>query len=294
MSPLDYFCAQLINGLSAGGIYAVAAVGYSMVFGVLQMHNFAHGDTLMFGAFAALGLIVAGVPAAVALPLALMLGAAMGFVIERVAFRPTRGANRMVPTVSAIGVALIIRNAAQSMWGTTTQAFPLDIPSHTFTMFGIGVSSTQILVFLTACGLMLAVQLFVSRTLIGKAMRAVQQDVDAAGYMGIPVNRVISLVYVMGGALGVAAGLLFSIEYNTVFLMMGFTVMIKAFVAAVIGGIGNIRGAFIGGLLLGVVEAMTSGYLSSGYRDAISFAVLIAVLLVRPQGLLGRPLVVKV
>jgi len=200
MTPFDYFCAQLINGLSAGGIYAVAAVGYSMVFGVLQMHNFAHGDTLMFGTFAALGLILAGFPAVIALPMALALGAAMGFVIERVAFRPTRGAHRMVPTVSAIGVALIIRNAAQSIWGTTTQAFPIDIPSRTIMMFGIGVSSTQIIVFITACLLMLATQLFVNRTLIGKAMRAVQQDADAAGYMGIPVNRVISLVYVMGGA----------------------------------------------------------------------------------------------
>jgi branched-chain amino acid transport system permease protein len=294
MTPVDYLLAQIVNGLSAGCIYAVAAIGYSMVFGVLQMHNFAHGDTLMFGTFVALSLMLAGIPVGLALPLAIALGAAIGYAVERIAFRPTRGAHRMVPTVSAIGVALIIRNAAQSLWGTTTQAFPIAIPASTFKLFGIGISTTQVAVFVTACVLMLATQFFVNRTLIGKAMRAVQQDADAAGYMGIPVNRVVSFVYMIGGALGVAAGILFSINYNTVFLMMGFSVMIKAFVSAVIGGIGNIRGAFIGGLLLGVTEALTAGYLSSGYRDAITFVVLILVLLVRPQGLLGRPMVVKV
>jgi branched-chain amino acid transport system permease protein len=294
MTPLDYFLAQIVNGLSAGSIYAVAAIGYSMVFGVLQMHNFAHGDTLMFGTFVALSLGFAGVPVAFALPLAILLGAAIGYVVERVAFRPTRGAHRMVPTVSAIGVALIIRNGAQVLWGTTTKAFPVDLPARTFELFGIGVSTTQVAVFAAACLLALGTQFFVNHTLIGKAMRAVQQDTDAAGYMGIPVNRVVSLVYMIGGALGVAAGILYAINYNTVFLMMGFSVMIKAFVSAVIGGIGSIRGAFIGGLLLGVIEALSAGYLSSGYRDAIAFAVLILVLLVRPQGLLGRAVVVKV
>lgn len=294
MTPLDYLLAQLVNGLSAGSIYAVAAIGYSMVFGVLQMHNFAHGDTLMFGTFVALSLVLTGLPVVIALPLAVALGAAIGYLIERVAFRPTRNAHRMVPTVSAIGVALIIRNAAQSFWGTTTQAFPVSIPSFTFQLFGIGISTIQVGVFVVACCLMLATQAFVNHTLIGKAMRAVQQDSDAAGYMGIPVNRVVSLVYMLGGALGVAAGILYAVNYNTVFLMMGFSVMIKAFVSAVIGGIGSIRGAFVGGLMLGVIEALSAGYLSSGYRDAIAFAVLILVLLVRPQGLLGRPVVVKV
>jgi branched-chain amino acid transport system permease protein len=292
MTMLEYFAAQVINGLSAGSIYALVAVGYSMVFGVLQMHNFAHGDTLMFGAYTALALLLFGFPVVVAVPLAVLLGAAFGYVIERLAFRPTRAAHRMVPTVGAIGVALIIRNTAQLIWGTTTLPFPLQVPSQTFIVAGIGVSSTQLMVFAVAVVLMVLTHTFVRRTLIGKAMRAVQQDIDAAGYMGIPVNRIISVVYMLGGALAVAAGILFSINYNTTFLLMGFTAMVKAFIAAVIGGIGNLQGAFLGGLLLGVVEALAAGYLSSGYRDAIAFGALILVLLIRPQGLLGaRPLV---
>ena len=294
MTAFEYFFAQMINGLSAGSIYALVAVGYSMVFGVLQMHNFAHGDTMMFGTYTAMAMLVAGVPPVLAIPLAMMLGGVMGMLIERIAFKPTRGAHRMVPTVSAIGVALIIRNTAQLIWGTSTQPFPIQIPARTFRVFGIGVSTTQLAVFVTAAGLMAATHLFVRHTLIGKAMRAVQQDSDAAGYMGIPVNRVITVVYMLGGFLGVAAGILFAINYNTVFLMMGFTTMIKAFIAAVIGGIGNLQGAFMGGLLLGVIEAFAAGYISSGYRDAIALALLIIVLLVRPQGLLGGRAVVKV
>jgi branched-chain amino acid transport system permease protein len=294
MTMVEYFTAQVINGLSAGSIYALVAVGYSMVFGVLQMHNFAHGDTLMFGAYTSLALVLFGFPVVVALPLAVLLGAAFGYLIERLAFRPTRMAHRMVPTVGAIGVALIIRNTAQLIWGTTTLPFPIQIPAHTFDVVGIGVSSTQLVVFAAAATLMMMTHLFVRRTLIGKAMRAVQQDIDAAGYMGIPVNRVISMVYMLGGALAVAAGILFSLNYNTTFLLMGFTAMVKAFIAAVIGGIGNLQGAFLGGLLLGVIEALAAGYLSSSYRDAIAFGVLILVLLVRPQGLMGARPVVKV
>jgi branched-chain amino acid transport system permease protein len=294
MTVIDYFFAQLINGLSTGSIYALVAVGYSMVFGVLQMHNFSHGDTLMFGTYTAVALLLLGFPALLALPLALAVGAMFGLVIERVVFRPTRDAHRMVPTVSAIGVALIIRNTAQLIWGTTTTPFPLELPSRNFRVFTIGISSTQILVFMVAAIMMICTYVLVKRTLIGKAMRAVQQDIEAAGYMGIPVNRVITMVYMLGGFLGVAAGILFAINYNTVYLMMGYTTMIKAFVAAVIGGIGNLQGAFLGGLLLGVVEAFAVAYVSSGYRDAIALGLLILVLLVRPQGLLGGKAIVKV
>jgi branched-chain amino acid transport system permease protein len=294
MTPLDYFLAQTANGLAAGSIYALIAIGYSMVFGVLQMHNFSHGDTLMFGTYAAMALLLGGVPAILALPLALVVGALLGLVIERLAFRPTRRAHRMVPTVSAIGVALIIRNTAQLVWGTSTLPFPLHIPSQIYDVVGIGISSTQILVFGLSVLLMVSTHVVVRYTLIGKAMRAVQQDLDAAGYMGIPVNRVIAMVYMLGGALGVAGGLLFAINYNTVFLLMGFTTMLKGFISAVIGGIGNLQGAFWGGLFLGVVEALAAGYLSSGYRDAIALGLLILVLLVRPQGLLGTPVPAKV
>jgi branched-chain amino acid transport system permease protein len=258
------------------------------------MHNFSHGDTLMFGTYVAMALILTGVPILAAIPIGIVLGGLMGVVIERVAFRPTRGAHRMVPTISAIGVALIIRNTAQLFWGTTTQPFPLEIPTMRFKVFGIGITSTQIAVFAVAVALMLATDLFVRKTMIGKAMRAVQQDIDAAGYMGIPVNRTIAMVYLLGGLLGVAGGILFAINYNTVYLMMGFTVMMKAFVAAVIGGIGNIKGAFIGGLVLGVAESLAAAYFDTGYRDGIAMGLLILVLMVRPQGILGRPIQVKV
>jgi branched-chain amino acid transport system permease protein len=294
VTPTQYLLAQTANGVAAGSIYALIAIGYSMVFGVLQMHNFSHGDTLMFGTYAAMALLLGGVPAVLALPGAMILGALMGLVIERVAFRPTRGAHRMVPTVSAIGVALIIRNTAQLVWGTSTLPFPIQVPSKIYDVFGIGFSSTQILVFVVAVLLMASTHLIVRRTLIGKAMRAVQQDIDAAGYMGIPVNRVIRMVYMLGGTLGVAGGLLFAINYNTVFLLMGFTTMLKGFISAVIGGIGNLQGAFLGGMLLGVVEALAAGYVSSGYRDAFALGLLILVLLVRPQGLLGANVPIKV
>ena len=294
MTATEYFLAQVLNGLSAGSIYALIAVGYSMVFGVLQMHNFAHGDTLMFGTFFAMALTLGGVPVILAIPLAIALGGILGLAIERIAFRPTRNAHRMVPTVSAIGVALIIRNTAQQIWGTTTQPFPIDIPVVVVRVFGIGITSTQFAVFGVALALMAATDLFVRKTKIGKAMRAVQQDIDAAGYMGIPVNRTIGMVYLLGGSLAVAGGILFAINYNTVYLMMGFTAMMKAFVAAVIGGIGNIKGAFVGGLVLGVAEALAAAYFDTGYKDGIAMALLILVLLVRPQGLFGRPIQVKV
>lgn len=294
MTFFEYFFAQAINGLSAGSIYALVAVGYSMVFGVLQMHNFAHGDTMMFGTYVAMAMLLAGVPPIIAIPAALVFGALLGMAIERIAFKPTRGAHRMVPTVSAIGVALIIRNTAQLIWGTGTLPFPLKIPSTTFRIFNIGISSTQIVVLAVAALLMTATNFLVKYTLIGKAMRAVQQDSDAAGYMGIPVNRVITAVYMLGGFLGVSAGILFAINYNTVFLMMGFTTMLKAFVAAIIGGIGNLKGAFYGGLLLGVFEAFAAGYISSGYRDAIVLGLLIVVLMFKPHGLFKTNVVVKV
>lgn len=294
MTLIEYFFAQMINGLSAGSIYALVAVGYSMVFGVLQMHNFAHGDTMMFGTYSAMAMLVAGVSPIIAIPAAMLLGGVLGMAIERIAFKPTRGAHRMVPTVSAIGVALILRNTAQLIWGTSTQPFPLRIPSTTFRIFNIGVSSTQIVVLAVAALLMVATNFLVKYTLIGKAMRAVQQDADAAGYMGIPVNRVITTVYMLGGFLGVAAGILFALNYNTVFLMMGFTTMLKAFVAAIIGGIGNLKGAFYGGLLLGVIEAFVAGYLSSGFRDAIVLGLLIVVLMVKPQGMFKTNVLAKV
>ncbi len=291
---MEYFLAQVTNGLAAGSIYALIAIGYSLVYGVLKLINFAHGDVYMFGTFVAVTLLFTGLPPLVALPLAILTGAGLAILVERIAYRPLRDANRIAPTVSAIGAALIIRNAAQSIWGTSTRPFPVQLDAPVFPVFGIGVSSTQIGVFGIALVLMLVFDFFIRRSLTGKAMRAVSQDMVAAGYMGIPVNRMVVLAYGLGGALGVAGGILFALNYNTVFVAMGFAGTMKAFIAAVIGGIGNLRGAFVGGLTLGVIEALAAGYVSSGYRDAIAFGVLIIVLLVRPQGLLGAKLPDKV
>lgn len=284
---MDYFLAQVTNGLASGSIYALIAIGYSLVYGVLKLINFAHGDVYMFGTFVAVALLLTVMPPVLALLVAILVGALLAVLVERIAYRPLRDANRIAPTVSAIGAALIIRNTAQKVWGTSTRPFPLHLDAPVIPIFGIGISSIQVAVFLIAVLLMLGFDLFVRRSLTGKAMRAVAQDMTAAGYMGIPVNRIVVLVYALGGALGVAGGILFALNYNTVFVAMGFTGTLKAFIAAVIGGIGNLRGAFLGGLLLGVIEALAAGYISSGYRDAIAFAVLIVVLLVRPQGLLG-------
>lgn len=284
---MDYFLAQVTNGLAAGSVYALVAVGYSLVYGVLKLINFAHGDVYMFGTFAAVALLLSGLPPLLALPLAIVTGAVLAIVVERIAYRPLRDANRIAPTVSAIGAALIIRNAAQSLWGTSTRPFPVRLDAPVLPVFGIGVSTIQVGVFGAALLLMLGFDFFIRHSLAGKAMRAVSQDMVAAGYMGIPVNRIVVLAYGLGGALGVAGGILFALNYNTVFVAMGFAGTMKAFIAAVIGGIGNLRGAFVGGLGLGVIEALATGYVSSGYRDAIAFGVLILVLLVRPEGLLG-------
>jgi branched-chain amino acid transport system permease protein len=291
---MEYLLAQLTNGLATGSVYALIALGYSLVFGVLQMHNLAHGDILMFGTFVGMSLLLAGVTPVAALLLPIAVGAAIGLMAERLAFRPTRDAHRMVPTVSAIGVALIIRNLAQQIWGTYTLPFPLKVDLQIYEAGGVIITNIQIIVFVAALLLMLITHLFVRSTLIGKAIRAVQQDREAAGFMGIPVNRVIAMVYALGGALGVAGGLLYAINYNTVFILMGFSVMLKGFISAVIGGIGSLQGAFIGGLVLGVIETLAAGYISSGYKDAIALGLLIVVLLVRPQGLLGVAAVNKV
>jgi branched-chain amino acid transport system permease protein len=291
---VEYFVAQLLNGLAAGSVYALIAIGYSMVYGILQLINFAHGDVYMFGTFVAMALIIDRVPIILAIPLACLAGAALGVTVERVAYRPLRDANRIAPTVSAIGAALILRNGAQTIWGTETRPFPVEIHMPVWRIGEIRIFGIQLLIFFIALTLMAFFSVFVKRFQAGKAMRAVAQDMPAAAMMGIPVNRIIVLVYALGSVMGVAGGILFGIYYNILFIGMGFGGTMKAFTAAVIGGIGNLYGAFLGGLLLGVLEAMAAGYISSAYRDAIAFGVLILILMFRPTGLLGARLSQKV
>ena len=284
---MDYFLAQVINGLAAGSIYGLLAIGYSMVFGIMNQINYAHGDLYMFGTFVALGLIVGGLHPLLAIPVALIVGFVIGVIIERVAYRPVRDSNWLVPTVSAIGVALILRGAAQTIWGTSNRAFPLNISAPVFEIAGIEVYSTQLVVFGIGVLLTVTFTMFTRQVKVGKGIRAVAQDIGAAAMMGVPVNRVIMMVYGLGAVLGVASGILFSTYYNITYISMGFTGTMKAFAATVIGGIGNLYGAFIGGLLLGVVEMLASGYISSAYKDSVAFILLILFLLFRPAGLFG-------
>jgi branched-chain amino acid transport system permease protein len=289
----DYIIKQLLNGLAAGSIYALVAVGYNMVYGILELINFAHGDIYMFGTFIALTLLASVLPVPVAILLACLAGGAIGVLVERVAYRPVRNAQRVVPMISAVGAALVLRNAAQLIWGTETMPFPELFPTHMLQVGDIQINSLQIIVLVLALGLTGIFALIVQKTKLGKATRSVAQDIPAARLMGIEVNRIIQFVYFAGGFFGVAGGILFAMYY-AVWIGMGFLGTMKAWIACVIGGIGSLKGAFIGGLLLGITEAFISGFISSAYRDAISYGLVMIVLVVRPMGIFGRQIAEKV
>jgi branched-chain amino acid transport system permease protein len=289
------FFQQLLNGLSLGAIYALVALGYTMVYGTLQLINFAHSEVFMMGAFAALfvargagviehptlggaGLVLLG---------AMVACTVLGVTIERVAYRPLRGASRLNMLITAIGVSLLLQNVALLAFGTNLP-FPELLPTATWQVAGVGIRSNTLLIFAVTIVLMAVLTYVVEYTQIGRAMRAVSHSRDAASLMGIPVDRVIVTTFAIGSMLGGAAAFLFCIENPRVDPTMGATIGLKAFVAAVIGGIGSIPGAVAGGLLLGLSETFVSGYGYSSWRDAIAFALLIGILLYRPSGLFGR------
>jgi branched-chain amino acid transport system permease protein len=298
------YLQQLINGLTVGALYALIALGYTMVYGVLEMINFAHGDVFMVGSF--LGLVVLallGPPGAagglaivlVAVYLGAMVGCgALGVAIERVAYRPVRGASRLGPLISALGVSLFIQNAVMLLVGARPKPFPQLIPKQLYHAGGAVFTNVQLLLLATALLLMIGLDQFVRRTRWGKAMRAVAQDAEAAGFMGVEVNRVIALTFLIGSVLAAGAGVMVGLYYGIIDFFMGYVAGLKAFTAAVLGGIGNLRGAMVGGLLLGVVESFGAGFVGAHWRDVIAFAVLIAVLVLRPAGLLGQQLPQKV
>lgn len=290
---LNYFIKQLINGLAVGSIYALIAVGYNMVYGILELINFAHGDVYMFGTFIALSLILAGVPIPLAVVIGCTAGGLLGLLVERVAYRPVRDAPRVVPMISAVAAAFIIRNVAQLAFGTQTRPFPSLIPEKTMHVGTIEFSSLQMVIM--GIGLLLTITfiLIVRKTKLGKATRSVAQDIPAARLMGIKVNRIIQYVYFSGGFFGVAGGILFAMSYAT-WIGMGFLGTMSAWIAAIIGGIGSLEGAFLGGILLGVFQALTSGYISSAYRDAFTYGLVMIILLVRPRGIFGRQVAEKV
>lgn len=296
---MQQFVQQLINGLSLGVIYALIALGYTMVYGILRLINFAHGDVYMVGAFAGyyiarmLGVGHDGASGTVVFLFVLLASmvacALLGFVIERGAYRPLRRTHRLNALITAIGVSLLLENLGQLIFGADPKVFPELIPRATVSLGVFEISNIQLIVVGTAIVLTLGLQFIVHRTKMGTAMRAVSFSHDAAGLMGINTNRVISFTFVLGSALAAAAGILVGMYNPKIDPLMGIMPGLKAFVAAVLGGIGNIPGAILGGLIMGTAETLTVGYLSSTYRDAITFVILVAVLLFRPTGLLGTP-----
>jgi branched-chain amino acid transport system permease protein len=326
---LDTLVQQLINGVTLGGMYALIALGYTLVYGIMLMINFAHSEMFMCGAYVGLfalnvltnqgtidktvkllpfmgglkssaafftgstfGLIVCF---AIVFAVSMFAVGVMGVLIERLAYRPLRNAPRLAPLISAIGVSIFLQNAVL-LWVDSKQLpFPQVLPITDIKLFGTAsVSSLQIIILITCGVLLLFLDTFVSKTRVGRAMRATSQDREAAGLMGVDINSVIALAFFIGPALGAVAGIFNGLYYGTVNWNMGFIPGIKSFTAAVIGGIGNLRGAMLGGFSLGIIEALASGYLETGYKDVVAFIILIIVLIFRPGGLLGESVVEKV
>ena len=295
---------ELVNGLAFGSIIALIALGYTMVYGILRFINFAHGDVFMLGAFAGfylapkIGLLVPlpSVGGGLALLVVVMIiCAALGVLIERFAYRPLRRQPKLTMLITAIGVSLFLENAGQFVFGATPQKFPQILPVYPLPKWGgLSFNSNQIVVVVVTGILLAALRYIVLKTRMGRAMRAVSFNPDAAALMGVNIDVVISFTFALGSALAAAAGILFAINYPSIDPLMGILPGLKAFVAAVLGGIGNLPGAALGGIIIGITETLVSGYVSSTYRDAIAFAVLILILLVKPSGLLGKKEVDKV
>ena len=301
---MDIFLQQIINGLTLGSVYAIVALGYTMVYGIIQLINFAHGELVMLGAMVAFSVI--GALAGTSLPPVLIVIAGVlvaipacmlvGFAMERIAYRPLRNAPRLAPLITAIGISIILQHVALLLWSRSPLAFPQIIPLVSFHIGGAIITGVQIAIILTSVLMMAALTLLVYRTKLGIAMRATSQNPQVAGLMGIDINRVIAFTFIVGAGLAAVAGVMVGTYYGIAHYSMGSLLGMKAFAAAVLGGIGNLAGAMLGGILLGVVEALGAGYIGdltnnvfgSNYQDVFAFIVLIAVLVFRPSGLLGE------
>ncbi|GAB1583314.1 MULTISPECIES: branched-chain amino acid ABC transporter permease [Phyllobacteriaceae] len=302
---MEYFIQQLINGLTLGSIYGLIAIGYTMVYGIIGMINFAHGDIFMLGAFMALIVFlilttfIGGVPVVLALFLmmvvAMCLTSLWSWTIERVAYRPLRGSFRLAPLITAIGMSIALSNFVQVTQGPRNKPIPPLINSG-YTIYGtnITISLKQIVIILVTAILLAAFWYLVNRTSLGRAQRACEQDRKMAALLGINVDRTISLTFVMGAALAAVAGTLYLMFYGVISFSDGFIPGVKAFTAAVLGGIGSLPGAVVGGLLIGLIEALWSAYFSIDYKDVAAFSILAIVLIFMPSGILGRPEVEKV
>ena len=303
---MEYFLQQLINGLTLGSIYGLIAIGYTMVYGIIGMINFAHGDIFMIGAFISLAvfLILTSILGFAFLPvvllivliIAMLFTAAWGWSVERIAYRPLRGSFRLAPLITAIGMSIVLQTVAMIIWKPNPIVFPDLLPTTPVPIFGAILAPKQILILVVAALMMTGLMLLVNKTRLGRAMRATAENPRIAGLMGVNANQVIAATFAIGAALAAVAGVLVALNYNIVHFSMGFIPGLKAFTAAVLGGIGNIAGAVVGGLLLGIIESLgagyigdlTGGFLGSHYQDIFAFAVLILVLLFRPSGIMGE------
>ncbi|WP_201779714.1 branched-chain amino acid ABC transporter permease [Oxobacter pfennigii] len=283
------FLQQTINGIALGSVYALIALGYTMVYGIVQLINFAHGDIYMVGAYAAF--FAAGalkLPFLPVLLIAMATSAILGLTIEKLAYRPIRTAPKVTNLITAIGVSLLIENLVRIFIGPNPRSFPELIKVQIINIGSLQINNLQIVVFSVSVILMLILQFIVHKTKVGKAMRAVSQDKDAAKLMGINIDRTISYTFAIGSSLAAVAGVLVGIVYQRIDPLMGVMSGLKAFIAAVLGGIGIIPGAMAGGFLMGIAETLTKGYISTQLSDAIAFAILIIILLVKPSGLMGK------
>ncbi len=303
---MDIFFQQILNGLVLGSVYALVALGYTMVYGILGLINFAHGEVVMIGAMIALTVMTlligpaAGVPpsliVAMAIAAAMVVCMALAYTIERVAYRPLRNAPRLAPLITAIGMSILLQNVAMVIWGRQYKTFPQLFSTQAHTIGGANITDLQIVIIVVSAALMTALLMLVNFTRLGRAMRATSENKTIAGLMGVNVNKIISATFVIGAALGAVAGVLVAANYSVAHYSMGFMLGLKAFTAAVLGGIGNLGGAVLGGLLLGLIESIgagyigdvTGGFLGSHYQDVFAFLVLILVLVFRPTGIMGE------
>jgi branched-chain amino acid transport system permease protein len=304
---MEYFLQQLINGVTLGAIYGLVAIGYTMVYGIIGMINFAHGEIYMIGAFMAvitftlLGMLgITWVPAALVVVLicAVFFTSVYGWAIERIAYRPLRGSFRLAPLISAIGMSIALQNYVQLAQGAKIKSLQPVIRGNFIVAeangFTVVISYLQIIIMLLTVAMMVGFTLMIKKTSLGRAQRACEQDLKMASLLGVNVDRIISATFVMGAALAAVAGVFVTMYYGVIDFYIGFHAGLKAFTAAVLGGIGSLPGAMLGGLLIGLIEAFWSGYFSVEYKDVAAFAILVIVLIFMPTGLLGRPEVEKV
>jgi len=303
---VDVFIQQIINGVTLGAVYAVVALGYTMVYGIIQLINFAHGEVVMFGAMVAFSVITVLAPVGLPPALVLLIATAcaipvcmvLGLTMERFAYRPLRGAPRLAPLITAIGVSIILQHVAMMIWSRNPLAFPQVVKSVSFHVAGATITNVQLAILAISLAMMAGLAFMVYRTKLGAAMRATAQNPQVAGLMGIDANRIIAATFVIGAGLAAVAGVMVATYYGIAHYTMGAQLGLKAFCAAVLGGIGNLPGAMLGGVLLGLVEALGAGYIGdltnnvfgSNYQDVFAFIVLILVLVLRPSGLLGERL----